>query len=1187
MASPRLEKVVLRDRLPSAVQDRGTSPTYTSFKKSKILPLDLRSIRDWSLTDLLLISDIDGNLHGVERNTGALLWTLPMDEPLVKLSSVKVNKTDSPQPPNILWFVEPYEEGTLYYFTPKFGLNRLPTSIKNLVLESPFLLLGDDKIYTGTRTTSLYTINVRTGVIESSFGSNEKCPVPNSHKEASNDSNDTIMVGKTTYYLSIHSQENKNVVWNVTYSQWGPNNIDNDLIVQNEQSFDKLYFTPFHDKSLLAINKDLGTPVWINKLPSLAVNVFDVFNNKKNDYVILPHPLKVLNELQVSNDAGHSTSENSDLCFINKTANGKEWFAMSFNNYPTLIKSAPISKYQMILYKMQSHDMPADLNFNFLKKFLIDDHAQVEDLVSGIHKTYHLSAETLYQPLTRFDLENSTKDDIKQIGDGSNSIDEQPSESSSVIEKHNIPNLMNGILFPNTKEIKDILTLVSSYVSLSSSSADEKDLSLWDNADKQISRIYDHSDSHPTSKTVDSLSLVKRICEDIIVILVLLGLLMSFGRLGKLTRKFQQFFNLEPSDAIAKSTDSEKLPTTLRTKLDPEKLQSFDVEETELKSDLSGKDDFESSEKTRQFDSRQSLQDLSDPATKPIKKVTIISPNALLEDADGSSYSSNEEEQNDEKPQSLAGLQKSADEEADTGEFATKKKRKRGSRGGKRGGSKGKKSPEDAPEETDDVAPNSEETIATKSLIKAIAEIPSSKLTTKRLQIENNLVISDKVLGYGSHGTVVYQGTFENRPVAVKRMLLDFFDIANHEVRLLQESDDHPNVIRYFCSQSSEMEKFLYIALELCLCSLEDITEKAKSYPKDLRLTETNKSASLLQLASGLHYLHSLKIVHRDLKPQNILVADTKSSAKSSANGESNTDANVRLLISDFGLCKKLDNDQSSFRATTQHAASGTSGWRAPELLLHHDLLEISPDTISSIGSSSVHSVGAGNGSASTSSGGKRLTKAIDIFSLGCVFYYILANGNHAFGDRYLREGNIIKGEYDLSLLAAFCPNDYVEASHLISTMIHFNPKMRPDTGTIMKHPYFWSTNKKLHFLLKVSDRFEVERRDPPSELLLKLEAVGNEIHKGDWHAQFNDEFMDNLGKYRKYQREKLMDLLRALRNKYHHFNDMPESLKQKLSPLPHGFYKYFNDKFPHLLMSIYFVVEQNLKQEHAFEEFY
>lgn len=55
------------------------------------------------------------------------------------------------------------------------------------------------------------------------------------------------------------------------------------------------------------------------------------------------------------------------------------------------------------------------------------------------------------------------------------------------------------------------------------------------------------------------------------------------------------------------------------------------------------------------------------------------------------------------------------------------------------------------------------------------------------------------LIGYGSHGTVVYKGTFDGRDVAVKRLLLDFYDVAYHEVTLLEESDDHPNVIRYYC----------------------------------------------------------------------------------------------------------------------------------------------------------------------------------------------------------------------------------------------------------------------------------------------------------------------------------------------------------------------------------------------------
>lgn len=51
------------------------------------------------------------------------------------------------------------------------------------------------------------------------------------------------------------------------------------------------------------------------------------------------------------------------------------------------------------------------------------------------------------------------------------------------------------------------------------------------------------------------------------------------------------------------------------------------------------------------------------------------------------------------------------------------------------------------------------------------------------------LTVSDAVLGYGSHGTVVYRGLLEGRPVAVKRMLTDFHARADREISLLIESD--------------------------------------------------------------------------------------------------------------------------------------------------------------------------------------------------------------------------------------------------------------------------------------------------------------------------------------------------------------------------------------------------------------
>ena len=76
---------------------------------------------------------------------------------------------------------------------------------------------------------------------------------------------------------------------------------------------------------------------------------------------------------------------------------------------------------------------------------------------------------------------------------------------------------------------------------------------------------------------------------------------------------------------------------------------------------------------------------------------------------------------------------------------------------------------------------------------------------------------TDQVLGHGSGGTLVFEGKFEGRDVAVKRMLGQYSELASQEVSLLEQSEDHPNVIRYFCRRQDE--HFLYIALELCQAS--------------------------------------------------------------------------------------------------------------------------------------------------------------------------------------------------------------------------------------------------------------------------------------------------------------------------------------------------------------------------------
>ncbi|CAG5132283.1 unnamed protein product, partial [Candidula unifasciata] len=110
-----------------------------------------------------------------------------------------------------------------------------------------------------------------------------------------------------------------------------------------------------------------------------------------------------------------------------------------------------------------------------------------------------------------------------------------------------------------------------------------------------------------------------------------------------------------------------------------------------------------------------------------------------------------------------------------------------------------------------------------------------------------------KKLGHGCEGTFVYSGRFDNRDVAVKRLLPECFSFADREVELLRESDQHPNVIRYFCTE--EDGQFRYIALELCAATVQDYIEHRYTPPVELKANDV-----LEQAMAGIAHLHSLDI---------------------------------------------------------------------------------------------------------------------------------------------------------------------------------------------------------------------------------------------------------------------------------------------------------------------------------------
>ena len=106
---------------------------------------------------------------------------------------------------------------------------------------------------------------------------------------------------------------------------------------------------------------------------------------------------------------------------------------------------------------------------------------------------------------------------------------------------------------------------------------------------------------------------------------------------------------------------------------------------------------------------------------------------------------------------------------------------------------------------------------------------------------------------------MVYEGSFQGRAVAVKRFQQEFISLATHEVSILKQYDDHPNVVRYYYQESHPT--FFYIALDLCPASLADIIENLQGEVENRKREEWKEIArdfdakkAMKQIASGLRH---------------------------------------------------------------------------------------------------------------------------------------------------------------------------------------------------------------------------------------------------------------------------------------------------------------------------------------------
>jgi len=182
----------------------------------------------------------------------------------------------------------------------------------------------------------------------------------------------------------------------------------------------------------------------------------------------------------------------------------------------------------------------------------------------------------------------------------------------------------------------------------------------------------------------------------------------------------------------------------------------------------------------------------------------------------------------------------------------------------------------------------------------------------------DSIHLGDRI-GMGTFG-IVYRGSWQGRPVAVKKLRLDNTSSTRDNGRrrahaFIQEMQlmaalAHPHVVAFLggCLQQGDVS----MVHELCAVSLHDVLHEGHVVHPSLRIPVAVQLKWAREVASGVAYLHAHDppVVHRDLKPGNVLL----------------TDAWV-AKITDFGAARLRDT------VSIETARIGTCQWTAPEVL--------------------------------------------------------------------------------------------------------------------------------------------------------------------------------------------------------------------------------------------------------------
>ncbi|XP_024018738.1 serine/threonine-protein kinase/endoribonuclease IRE1b [Morus notabilis] len=432
-------------------------------------------------------------------------------------------------------------------------------------------------------------------------------------------------------------------------------------------------------------------------------------------------------------------------------------------------------------------------------------------------------------------------------------------------------------------------------------------------------------------------------------------------------------------------------------------------------------------------------------------------------------------------------------------------------------------------------------------------------------------VLLSKEIGRSANGTIVYEGYYEERQVAVKCLTKNTFkrDLkAQRETKTLIASDRSQNIVTYYGKEADDDN--IYLALERCDCNLDNLIQM---YPKnssrhkrplskglkelkktigDIKLWKENtcRPFPILRdlmrgMVSGLNVLHKSGIVHRHLKPQNIFIIH-----------ESGT---LCAKLGDMGISRRLRGNKRVLTPHINSPAYRNHGWKAPEELLDG-----------------------------------QQTTAMDLFTLGCILFFSITGGKHPFGEQ---DRNIKSKDYkpDLHLIEKF-----PEAVDLISSLIKFEAGERPQANKVLHHPLFWDAKKRLEFLCATSNSVTKESTslsdNKKTTLLSRLESTAIKIlgkfSPGKvkyWSEQIlNDKIKQDYPYILwGYKFGSVQHLLRFIRNRRAHYEDDPKEIQDHFGTKNEGFDDYFTSRFPLLFFEVYNVVRDCCREDALFKAFF